>query len=40
MPASALIAASAAVIFGLGLIHLLYTFRGPKLHPRDAGLGE
>jgi hypothetical protein len=40
MPASALIAASAAVIFGLGLIHLLYTFRGSKLHPRDAGLGE
>jgi len=40
MPASALIAAGAAVIFGLGLIHLLYTFRGSKLHPRDAGLGE
>lgn len=22
----------------LGLVHLLYTFRGPKLHPRDPGL--
>jgi len=33
-----LIAASAAVIFGLGLFHLIYTFRGPKLHPRDADL--
>lgn len=32
------IAASAAVIFGLGLLHLIYTFRGPKLHPRDADL--
>ncbi len=38
MFASVLIAASAAVIFTLGLIHLLYTFRGTKLHPRAAEL--
>ena len=36
--APSLVAASAVVILLLGLIHLLYTFRGPKLHPRDAGL--
>jgi hypothetical protein len=36
--ASALVAASATVILWLGLIHLLYTFRGHKLHPRDAQL--
>jgi hypothetical protein len=36
--APSLIAASAAIILLLGLIHLLYTFRGPKLHPRDAAL--
>ena len=35
---STLIAASAAIILVLGLIHLLYTFRGRKLHPRDEGL--
>lgn len=35
-----LIAASAAIISLLGLIHLLYTFCGPKLHPRDAELRE
>lgn len=34
------IAASAAVIFALGLVHLLYTFHGTKLHPRDAELGQ
>lgn len=33
-----LVAASAAIILLLGLIHLLYTFRGLKLHPRDAAL--
>lgn len=38
MHASLLIAASAAVIFGLGLIHLLYTLHGTKLHPREAEL--
>ena len=31
-----LIAASAAIMLLLGLIHLLYTFKGTKLHPRDA----
>jgi hypothetical protein len=36
--ASSLVAASAAIILLLGLIHLLYTFRGPKLRPRDAAL--
>ena len=30
-----LILASAAIIFLLGLVHLLYTFHGTKLHPRD-----
>src|SRR5256884_7687384 len=35
---TSLIAASAAVILLLGLIHLLYTFRGRNLHPRDAQL--
>jgi hypothetical protein len=33
-----LIAAAAAVILVLGLLHLLYTFRGPKLLPRDPSL--
>ena len=32
------IAASAAVILLLGLMHLWYTFRGPMLHPRDPEL--
>jgi len=36
--APSLIAASAAIILLLGLIHLLYTFRGTQLHPRDAAL--
>jgi hypothetical protein len=36
--ASSLIAASAAIVLLLGMIHLLYTFRGRKLHPRDADL--
>lgn len=34
----ALIAASAAIVLLLGAIHLLYTFRGDKLRPRDAAL--
>jgi hypothetical protein len=38
--APSLIAASAAIILLLGLIHLLYTFRGNKLHPRDAQLEQ
>jgi hypothetical protein len=33
-----LVAASAMIIFSLGMIHLLYTFRGTKLHPRDRDL--
>jgi hypothetical protein len=33
-----LVAASAAIILMLGLIHLLYTFRGSKLQPRDSAL--
>ena len=36
--ASALIAASAAVMSALGALHLWYTFRGNKLHPRDPEL--
>lgn len=38
MKPSVFIAASAAVILLLGLVHLLYTFRGPKLHSRDPEL--
>jgi hypothetical protein len=38
MKSSAFIAASAAIILVLGFLHLLYTFRGPKLHPRDPDL--
>lgn len=30
-----LIIVSAAIVFVLGGLHLLYTFRGPKLLPRD-----
>ena len=37
-PASGLIAGSALVILVLGLVHLLYTFHGPRLRPRDATL--
>ena len=36
--AALLVATSAAIILLLGLIHLFYTFRGNKLHPRDSGL--
>jgi len=32
------IAASAAVILQLGLVHLLYTFSGTRLQPRDPAL--
>jgi len=35
---SFLIAGSAAIILLLGLLHLLYTFSGPKLLPRDREL--
>ena len=33
-----LVAASAAIVFALGALHLLYTFRGPLLRPRDREL--
>jgi hypothetical protein len=36
--AAASIAASAGIILSLGLLHLLLTFRGAKLHPRDPEL--
>jgi hypothetical protein len=36
--ASLLVAASAAIVLLLGVIHLAYTFRGRKLHPRDPGM--
>lgn len=38
MQANWLIAASASVILALGLIHLIYTFRGTRLLPRDPAL--
>lgn len=36
--APSLVVASAAIILLLGLVHLLYTFHGRKLHPRDPAL--
>jgi hypothetical protein len=36
--APSLVAASAAIILLLGVMHLLYTFWGPKLLPRDPEL--
>ena len=33
-----LVSASAAIILTLGVVHLLYTFTGPKLLPRDSEL--
>ena len=38
MKPSVFIAASAAVILLLGLVHLSYTLRGPMLNPRDPEL--
>ena len=35
-----LVAASAVIVLMLGAIHLLYTFRGTKLHPREPALQE
>ena len=35
MPATQFISASAAIVFVLGLVHLVYTVFGSKLHPRD-----
>jgi hypothetical protein len=37
---SYLIAAAAVIVLLFGLIHLLYTFRGSKLHPRDDALKQ
>jgi len=36
--ARALVTLSAAILFALGSIHLVYTFWGPKLTPRDTAL--
>jgi hypothetical protein len=36
--ATVLLVASAAVLFSLGTLHLIYTFVGPKLTPRDPAL--
>lgn len=38
--ASSLMVACAAVLLFLGTMHLLYTFRGTRLHPRDPALRE
>jgi hypothetical protein len=38
--ASSFVAGSAGIILALGLLHLLYTFWGRKLHPRDVALTE
>ena len=36
--ARVLMVVSAGIIFALGVLHLVYTFWGPKLTPRDPGL--
>ena len=38
MVATALMATSAAIFFTIGMLHLIYTFYGPKLTPRDPAL--
>lgn len=38
MAAVVLMTLSAGIIFALGLLHLVYTFWGPKLTPRDPAL--
>lgn len=38
MAAVVLMTFSAGILFALGLLHLVYTFRGPKLTPRDPAL--
>lgn len=38
MPARILMVLSAAIVFTLGVIHLVYTFWGTKLTPRDPAL--
>ena len=40
MLSSVLVCVSVLVIAALGLAHLVYTFRGPKLAPRDPTLME
>ena len=40
MLASFLMAGSAGIVLAFGLVHLLYTFRGRALHPRDDALRE
>lgn len=37
-PSALLIAAAAALVSALGALHLLYTFHGDRLHPRDPTL--
>jgi hypothetical protein len=37
-PSSLLVAGSSAILFALGSMHLLFTFVGPKLLPRDPQL--
>ena len=38
MIATTLMVASAAIPFAIGALHLVYTFAGPKLTPRDPAL--
>ena len=38
MAATILMVLSAGIIFTLGVLHLMYTFRGPLLMPRDRAL--
>jgi sterol desaturase/sphingolipid hydroxylase (fatty acid hydroxylase superfamily) len=38
MTSTVLMVASAAILFVLGTLHLIYTFVGPKLTPRDPAL--
>lgn len=38
MAASLMVAAAAAILLLLGSLHLLYTFVGPRLRPRDPAL--
>ena len=38
MAATTLMVMSAAILFAIGALHLVYTFHGPKLRPRDRAL--
>lgn len=40
MTPNVLMAASAAIVGLLGLVHLVLTYRGPKLLPRDPAVRE